>query len=182
MIIFKCLKFGWFTGASILSFNPKLYTSMNRLLLAVALSFSFGFSYATEPLLSPNAPKDKPVHADSPDELRRAIAPYVEKAKSSYPQAKQRFLSGLPQGQHFFLTTSLHDTQGHEENVFVAVSSIRDGIIAGKIWNNISLVQGYKNGDDYSFAEGAIIDWLITKPDGTEEGNFVGNFLDTYRM
>ena len=26
-----------------------------------------------------------------------------------------------------------------------------------------------------------VLDWTISKPDGTEEGNFVGKFLDTYR-
>jgi hypothetical protein len=27
----------------------------------------------------------------------------------------------------------------------------------------------------------ALLDWLITRPDGTEEGNVVGKFIDTYR-
>lgn len=29
------------------------------------------------------------------------------------------------------------------------------------------------------FKEKDIIDWLISKPDRSEEGNFVGKFLDT---
>jgi len=153
---------------------------MKHFFLAATLSLLVGLSFAADPLLSPNAPKDKPVNTDSVDKLKKAIAPYVAKAKASYPQAKQRFLSGLPKGQYFFLTTPIRDKRGYEENVFVAVRSIRDGIVVGRIWNDVRLVQGYKNGDDYSFPESALIDWLITKPDGTEEGNFVGNFLDTY--
>ena len=29
------------------------------------------------------------------------------------------------------------------------------------------------------FNEKDILDWLIAKPDGSEEGNFIGKFLDT---
>jgi hypothetical protein len=36
-------------------------------------------------------------------------------------------------------------------------------------------------GDRYATAETELLDWLITKPDGTEEGNVVGKFLDTYQ-
>jgi len=42
-------------------------------------------------------------------------------------------------------------------------------------------VTGYKHGDTYSFPEADLLDWTISKPDGTEEGNFVGKFLDTYQ-
>lgn len=66
------------------------------------------------------------------------------------------------------------------EQVFVAVQSIRNGLITGRIWSDIELVEGFRHGDVYSFQEAAMIDWLITKPDGTEEGNLVGKFLDTY--
>lgn len=31
-----------------------------------------------------------------------------------------------------------------------------------------------------TFPETDMLDWPITRPDGTEEGNFVGKFLDTY--
>ena len=26
-----------------------------------------------------------------------------------------------------------------------------------------------------------VLDWTVSKPDGTEDGNFVGKFLDTYK-
>lgn len=54
---------------------------------------------------------------------------------------------------------------------------ILDGIIA----NQIVVVNGYSRGQKYSVKEPDILDWLISKPDGSEEGNFVGKFLDTYR-
>jgi hypothetical protein len=109
-----------------------------------------------------------------------AIAPYVADAKSTYPAAKAKFLAGLPQGQYFFVTTRLHDQSGTFEQVFIAVKSIQDGVISGRIASDINLVSGYKNGDPYVFPEAELLDWLITHPDGSEEGNVVGKFLDGY--
>ena len=36
-------------------------------------------------------------------------------------------------------------------------------------------------GDPYTFPEGELVDWLITHPDGSEEGNVVGKFLDEWQ-
>jgi hypothetical protein len=154
--------------------------TMKHALVSALLGLLATCSLAADPVLAPNAPKDNPVRAESAARMEKAIAPYVAQAKASYPQAKQRFLAGLPRGHSFFLTTRLSDRKGNVEQVFVAVQSIRNGVVAGKIWSDIELVEGFRRGDVYSFQEAAMIDWLITKPDGTEEGNFVGKFLDTY--
>jgi hypothetical protein len=133
--------------------------------------------------LSPNAPKDKPIVSNSKNEketLVAATAPYIAQARSSYPQAKARFLKGLPPGQHFFATTIIHDSKGNEEQVFIAVSSIQNGFIRGVIFSSIEVVSGFKYKQPYSFPEADLIDWLITHADGSEEGNVVGKFLDTY--
>lgn len=133
--------------------------------------------------VAPNAPPDKTVDVKS-DEARRfeeAIKPYVEKAKSTYPSVKERFLKGLPPKHTFFITTRLTDASKRFEQVFIAVKEIKDGIVKGLIASDIQLVSGYKMGDVYAFRESELIDWTISKPDGTEEGNFVGNFLDTYQ-
>ncbi|WP_432728937.1 hypothetical protein [Variovorax sp. W6] len=136
---------------------------------------------AADPVLAPNAPQDRPVRSDAAGQMERAIAPYVAQAKASYPQAKQRFLAGLPKGQFFFLTTRIVDRKGHVEQVFVAVQRIQAGTVTGKIWSNIAHVENFRFGDAYTFPETDMVDWLITRPDGTEEGNFVGKFLDTYK-
>jgi Uncharacterized protein conserved in bacteria (DUF2314) len=134
--------------------------------------------------LAPNAPESQPKHAHDEEELRKmeeAIKPAIEQARKTYPEAKARFLAGLPPQHTFFVTTRLVDQNGAFEQVFVAVKEIRDGTIQGLIWSDISLVPGYKHGDSYSFPETELLDWTITRPDGTEEGNFVGKFLDTYQ-
>ncbi len=139
------------------------------------------FAFATQPVLSRDAPQDKPAEITSAERYARAIAPLVARARATYPQAKQRFLAGLPAGQFFFLTTELLDARGTREQVFIAVSAIENGTVRGRIWNDLVQVQGYRRGQSYSFSETVMIDWLITKPDGTEEGNLVGKFLDTYQ-
>jgi uncharacterized protein DUF2314 len=136
------------------------------------------------PKLSPNAPRDQPVDAmgeSEAEEYRTAIAPYVEKGRKTYPEAKRRYLAGLPAGHNFFAVTKLRDGSGTFEQVFVAVASIKDDRITGRIASDIIGVKAFKNGDPYSFAESELVDWLITHPDGSEEGNVVGNFLDEWQ-
>jgi hypothetical protein len=157
--------------------------------LAAGLTAGCGNSSAPtslppNPELSPNAPQDQPVHSTGQAEVqeyRGAIAPYVEKARKSYPEAKKRYLAGLPAGQHFFVVTRLHDGSGKTEQVFVAVASIKGDRIIGRIATDIIGVKGFKNGDPYSFPEDELVDWLISYPDGSEEGNVVGKFLDEWQ-
>ncbi|HET9711231.1 MAG TPA: hypothetical protein VFP64_05095 [Pyrinomonadaceae bacterium] len=133
--------------------------------------------------ISQQPKQDKPISAAESEALQieAAIKPYIEKARTTYPQAKARFLSGLPPKHTFFITTRLYDSLKRFEQVFVAVKEIKDGRISGVIATEIHLVSGYREGDAYSFPESELIDWTISKPDGTEEGNFVGNFLDSYQ-
>lgn len=162
--------------------NSKKESTLKSIIVSLVLLFSMQLC-ANETILAENAPKDKPVSAASDTELdtyHKAQEPYIDKARKSYPQAKERYLKGLPSGEHFFLTTRLYDDQGREEQVFILVKNIADGVIEGIIFNKISTVSGYKNRQEYSFPEKEIYDWLITKPNGGEEGNFVGKFIDTY--
>ena len=132
--------------------------------------------------VAPNAPADRPAEATSEtrDEMYALMKPYIAQAREAYPSARDRFLSGLPPQHSFFAVARLHDAGGHTEQVFIAVDQIRAGNITGRIWNDIHLVQGFEKGQVYTFPEGELIDWVITRPDGSEEGNFVGKFLEEY--
>lgn len=132
------------------------------------------------PTLADNAPKDKPVTGMTESDFERAVAPYIEQGKKSYQEAKARYLAGLPAGHHFFATTTLKSS-GKSESVFIAVSEIKDGNITGAIASDIISVTGYKQGDAYRFPETELTDWMIARPDGSEEGNVVGKFLDDYQ-
>ena len=151
-----------------------------RLPIALLLAICSTAAFAQDPQLSRDAPKDVPatVAPEALPSFEEAIAPYVAEAKRTYPAAKERFLAGLPDGQSFFVTIRLYDSTGTFEQVFIAVRSIESGVITGRIWNDINRVQGYKHGDTHSFGETDILDWLITHPDGAEDGNYVGKYLD----
>ncbi len=131
----------------------------------------------------PDAPADKPqpVTQAGLQAYEAAIAPYVAVARETWPAARRRFLGGLPRGHVLFVTTRLYDAQGRWESAFIRVRSIRKGMIGGQIATQLQLVKTYKPGDAYSFREEGLLDWMISKPDGTEEGNVVGKFLDTYQ-
>jgi hypothetical protein len=115
-------------------------------------------------------------------EVDNAIAPYVEKARSTYPDAKRRFLSGLPDGAAFFATIRLHDDAGRIEVAFVKVKSIEDGQVTGTITSEISTVKGYHLGQTHCFLETEVVDWTIANADGTQEGNIVGRFLTVWQQ
>ena len=129
--------------------------------------------------LSPNAPKDQSFRIDDPGGFDAAITPYVAKARETYPAARDRFLKGLPRGHTFFVVTRIYDSEARWEQVYIRVQTIRDGLITGVISTQLKLVKGYEPGRLYSLKEAALVDWVIARPDGTEEGNVVGKFLDS---
>ena len=132
--------------------------------------------------LSKNAPADRVYSIRDKDAAKKhdaLIAPYVAQAKKTLPQAKKRFLSGLKPGEAFFLTTRLTDGKGRYEQVFVRITSWQGSRIAGEIASDITVVEQYHFGQPVSFDESRVLDWLITHPDGSEEGNYVGKFLDS---
>ncbi len=109
--------------------------------------------------------------------MERAIAPYSEQARKSYPDAKKRYLAGLPAGHRFSVVTKLQ-ASGHVEAVFITVSGIKGDQITGRIDSDVRGVPGYKPGDTYTLSERDIVDWVIVRPDGSEEGNVVGKFIE----
>lgn len=116
---------------------------------------------------------------------RRAAAPYVAKARATYPAAKKRFLAGLPPGHIFAVMVRLQSVdhakkEVQQADVFVDVRAIKNGKIYGRI-NSPMPIAGHKRGDLISFPESEIINWVIQRPDGSEEGNAVGKFLDHYK-
>lgn len=162
----------------------KLLSARRAGLVGALIAFSPVLAAAQSiPQLAPNAPIDSPVQAGEKCiwfAMDRAMQPYIAQARATWPNARQRYLAGLPRGHSFFVTALLVDNQDRREQVFIAVDSIGDGRITGKIWNRIEVVHGFRLGDHYAFPESELRDWMIAKPDGKEEGNFVGKFLDTY--
>jgi hypothetical protein len=78
----------------------------------------------------------------------RAIAPYVAKARATYPAAKKRFLAGLPRGHVFAVQMRLQGIDKAKKevqvaDVFVLVHAIKNGKIYGAIDSPV-LIVGHK--------------------------------------
>ena len=120
----------------------------------IAVSPALGLSQQPNPQLSPDAPRDRPVLTAQRciwNAMDRAMQPYIAMARASWPQARQRYLAGLPRRQSFFVTALLVDDADRREQVFIAVDSIHDGRIIGRIWNRVDVVHGFRLGDRYTF-------------------------------
>ena len=135
------------------------------------------------------APPDKPkmVRGEAAHAAyERAIAPYVAKARASYPAAKKRFLAGLPSGYSFtvFLRVYQSADKSHPEaaeDLYVIVDDIRGGKIYGRINNRPLSLTKYRLGDRVSFPESRVQNWVVLRPDGSEEANELGKFLDRWK-
>lgn len=126
------------------------------------------------------APVDKPISGQNAAKVEEAMRPYIEQARKTLPDAKTRYSKGLPKGQTFFVTIKLKNPDGRTEQSFIRVESWKADVIEGKLASTVSL-PGHKEGEKVVVDEKEVLDWTISKEDGTEDGNFVGKFLDTWK-
>jgi hypothetical protein len=131
----------------------------------------------------PTGQPEGPQPAPSPGLRREAIGALqfrIDSARSAWPQARDRFRRGLPLAQRLLVTALLTDGLGGTEQASIAVDSVADGIIHGRVSSQVQTVVGWRRGDRYSMRESDLIDWTIVRPDGSTEGNFVGKSLEMY--
>jgi hypothetical protein len=133
------------------------------------------------PQVAPNAPADRPAYATDTSgahRLQQLVERCAERAHATYPAVRARYLHGLPANQTLFVTINLRDAEGRTEGVFLAVDEIRADTVRGRIWNQIGVVHGFQYGQALAVPESEVLDWTISHPDGTEEGNYVGKAID----
>ena len=75
----------------------------------------------------------------------------------------------------------VYDPDKKYEQVFVTVQKWTDAEITGNIASDVMGLKSHKMGDTITFKPEDVLDWTVEKSDGTEEGNVVGNFLNTYK-
>lgn len=130
-------------------------------------------------------PPDMPVRAAGDkqiDSLVKAEEPYIAKGRATFAAAKKRFLAGLARGEIFYVRKRLIDPgDKRNEEVFIEVSAIKDGTVAGRIASELTVVRSFRRWHPISFPESDVLDWTILHPNGREEGNYVGKFIDTYK-
>ncbi|WP_073285839.1 hypothetical protein [Hymenobacter psychrotolerans] len=98
----------------------------------------------------------------------------VKEARRTLSQARQRFTRGLASGQLLYVTATLLNDAASRVPQLVQVQSWQDGRVMGRLVGS-NLPDG-NNKEEFDEAE--IVDWMILHPNGTEEGNHVGKFLD----
>lgn len=102
----------------------------------------------------------------------------IAEARSQLPSVRKRFLDGLPSGQHLTVTTVLR-AGATAEQVFVSVKrwdspDVIDGLLATQ-----AVLPGFRPGDVLKVSTSDVLDWTISRADGSEEGNVLGKYLDT---
>ena len=133
-------------------------------------------------LLSPG-PAAAQTRPDRPLDTRaaamdRQIAPAVKQAQATLPQAKRRYLAGLPAGQTFYVTTRISDPGGNpQEQVFVRVTQWPGATVKGVLDNDLLAVKTFRKGQAVTVPETAVLDWTINGPGSKQEGNYVGKLL-----
>ncbi len=128
---------------------------------------------------SVNITPDKQVDEKTNSSLDAAIKPLIAQAQKTLPQVKERYLRGLGQYDLLFVTYRLYDaTRG--EHVFVEVHSWNGDKITGTISSEVKFLNR-RAGEQVIVPEKDVLDWTITHPDGSEEGNIVGKFLDNWK-
>jgi hypothetical protein len=115
-------------------------------------------------------------------EAEVAIQPVVERARQGWPSVRRRFQRGSPFGHEYLVVARIADVLGVQEHVLVRVQQVQGDSIHGAIRSDVRAVTGWRRGDRWSLAEADLIDWIIIAPDGSEEGNEVGRFLQTWQL
>lgn len=126
--------------------------------------------------------EDQPVQrtAESFGAFDKATAALTAKARATYPDAKKKFLGGLPPGYIFYVRVRLKDPDGKIEDVFAKVEGFDALIINTTIASDLGMVTTYKKGQAYKIKENDILDWTIERADGSEEGNLIGKYMDAH--
>ncbi|MBX0291598.1 hypothetical protein K3G63_14200 [Hymenobacter sp. HSC-4F20] len=101
----------------------------------------------------------------------------LKEARRTLPQARQRYQRGLPAGTNFFLTARVLNEAATPEPVVVLIDTWQAGHITGRIMRFGADGRATPAGAT-DFEEEAILDWILLRPNGAEEGNYLGKFLD----
>src|SRR5215218_9619105 len=103
-------------------------------------------------------PPIPPAGVASEDKDQLASLSYVHQARAAFPEAKRRFLEGLPEGYELRVTAGLQDSGGHWLNNLIAVDKIENGWVTGH-WIEGMARAARDIKDIYTFSEEDIIDW-----------------------
>ena len=111
-----------------------------------------------------------------------ALADPVREALRTLPQAKKRFLAGLPQGDQFLLSVRVIATDTSFRQASARVLGWHGSTVQALLLPSPANSAGPTEPTPVSFPETAVLDWTLLRASGREEGNYVGRYTDTARQ
>ncbi|WP_046245293.1 hypothetical protein [Hymenobacter terrenus] len=110
------------------------------------------------------------------------LADPTREALRTLPQAKKRFLAGLPEGDQFLLSVRVLATDTSFRQASVRVLGWHGNTVQALLLADTANSAGAHEPVPISFPEAAVLDWTLLRASGREEGNYVGRHLDTSRQ
>ena len=109
-----------------------------------------------------------------------ALADPVREALRTLPQAKKKFLAGLPDGDQFLLSVRVAASDTSFRQASARVLGWRGNTVQALLLPAGSATPTEPT--PVSFPETAVVDWTLLRASGREEGNYVGRYTDTARQ
>ncbi|MDQ2769957.1 MAG: hypothetical protein M3Y54_05590 [Bacteroidota bacterium] len=107
-----------------------------------------------------------------------ALADPVREALRTLPQARKKFLAGLPAGDQFLLSVRVADTDTSFRQASARVLGWNGKTVQALLLpppDSVTPVEPMP----VSFPETAVVDWTLLRASGREEGNYVGRYYET---
>ena len=111
-----------------------------------------------------------------------ALADPVREALRTLPQAKKKFLAGLPDGDQFLLSVRVVASDTSFRQASARVLGWRGTTVQALLLPAAADSATPAEPTPVSFPETAVVDWTLLRASGREEGNYVGRYTDTARQ
>lgn len=108
-----------------------------------------------------------------------ALADPVREALRTLPQAKKKFLAGLPIGDQFLLSVRVIATDTSFRQASARVLGWHGNTVQALLLPETSAATTPAEPTPVTFPETAVVDWTLLRASGREEGNYVGRYADT---
>jgi hypothetical protein len=108
-----------------------------------------------------------------------ALANPVREALRTLPQAKKRFLAGLPEGDQFLLSVRVAASDTSFRQASARVLGWRGNTVQALLLPEAADSATPAEPTPVSFPETAVVDWTLLRASGREEGNYVGRYTET---
>lgn len=111
------------------------------------------------------------------------LADPMREALRTLPQAKKKFLAGLPIGDQFLLSVRVIATDTSFRQASARVLGWHGNTVqALLLTESATALTNTAESMPVTFPEAAVVDWTLLRASGREEGNYVGRYTDTARQ